>query len=79
MLWAWAIGLTSAAAMSEFYRVKFLTFSLYVYTTISMFIYLSVLPSVCFHACLSVCSPSRLTDSEYYFPDLNSCARDLSA
>ncbi len=31
-----AIGLTSAAAMSVFYRVKFLTFSLYVYTTISM-------------------------------------------
>ncbi len=31
-----AIGLASAAAMSVFYRVKFLTFSLYVYTTISM-------------------------------------------
>ena len=37
-----AIGLTSAAAMSVFYRVKFHTFSLYVYTTISMvFIYKS--------------------------------------
>jgi hypothetical protein len=31
-----AIGLTSAAAMSVFYRIKILTFSLYVYTTISM-------------------------------------------
>ncbi len=30
------IGLTSAATLPAFYRVKFLTFSLYVYTTISM-------------------------------------------
>ncbi len=30
------IGLTSAATLPAFYRVKFLTLSLYVYTTISM-------------------------------------------